>query len=156
MHQRFVPWSSSLRIRPISNNNNKGDRIVLPASVLSHLLEKSDRNEQQHSTQNYNQDSDDDNDSDAELDTNTSTNTEDTTTPLTFELRNEATGQHTHAGVLEFSAEEDTVQLPTWMLQSLSVVDGDLITIQTKKLPKGTWAQFQPLSDQYRHIRDYR
>ncbi|KAI8056940.1 ubiquitin fusion degradation protein UFD1-domain-containing protein [Syncephalis plumigaleata] len=171
MHHKFVPWSSSLRVQSISSDNNKGDRVVLPSSVLSQLLDKShileqstNGNEQLHSTKDYyhdNQDSDDedeDNNNHSELDRNTSVKKEeeDTATPLTFELRNEVTGQHTHAGVLEFSAEEGTIQLPAWMFQSLSIVEGDLITIQTKKLPKGTWAQFQPLSDQYRHIRDYR
>ncbi|KAI9593120.1 ubiquitin fusion degradation protein UFD1-domain-containing protein, partial [Syncephalis fuscata] len=76
--------------------------------------------------------------------------------PLTFELKNGLTDRVTHAGVREFSAEEGTVQLPAWMFPSLGLNEGDSILVQTKRLPKGSWAQFQPLTDQYRHIRDYR
>lgn len=37
------------------------------------------------------------------------------TYPMLFELHNGAVGKHTHAGVLEFVAEEGKVYLPHWV-----------------------------------------
>ncbi|RKP27157.1 ubiquitin fusion degradation protein UFD1-domain-containing protein [Syncephalis pseudoplumigaleata] len=151
MPQRSVPWSSVLRVRPIPSGSDKGDRIVLPSSVLPHLLDGDDHH---HNNNNNNNDDDDGGSGGAGL--SAPPHTPHTTAPYTFELTNEETGRATHAGVLEFSAQEGTVCLPRWMWRSLDVAEDGRIAVRAKQLPKGTWAQLQPLSEQYRHIRDYR
>ncbi|KAI5787259.1 ubiquitin fusion degradation protein UFD1-domain-containing protein [Geopyxis carbonaria] len=66
--------------------------------------------------------------------------------PMLFELVNGAKGTVTHAGVLEFIAEEGRAYLPYWMMQTLLLEPGDLLQLKSTDLPSGTFAKFQPQS----------
>ncbi|KAF9425340.1 hypothetical protein BGZ94_007605 [Podila epigama] len=76
--------------------------------------------------------------------------------PLTFQIRNPANRAVTHGGVKEFSADDNMVHLPAWMMSSLSLAVSDQVMVKFQDLPKGTWAKFRPLSSNYTEIKDYR
>uniref|UniRef100_A0A0N5C2H0 Ubiquitin fusion degradation protein 1 homolog n=1 Tax=Strongyloides papillosus TaxID=174720 RepID=A0A0N5C2H0_STREA len=78
--------------------------------------------------------------------------------PMMFKLSNieNEIQRATHCGVLEFSAEEGKVYLPTWMMEQLLVNDGDLISIEYVQLPKATYAKLQPQSVEFLDITDPR
>ncbi|KAK6610213.1 Ubiquitin fusion degradation protein 1-like protein 1 [Botrytis cinerea] len=71
------------------------------------------------------------------------------TYPMLFELIN---SQHpggpklTHAGVLEFIADEGKVYLPHWMMQTLGLETGDLFQIKSTDLPPASLIKLQPQS----------
>lgn len=69
--------------------------------------------------------------------------------PMLFELRNGTKEATTHAGVLEFIAEEGRVYLPYWMMQRLQLEPGDLIQIKSTDLPSGRFVKLQPQSMQF-------
>ena len=60
----------------------------------------------------------------------------------------------THAGVLEFIAEEGVVHLPHWMMQSLRLNEGDPIRVTGTELPKGKFVKLQPQSVHFLEISD--
>ncbi|KAA8900058.1 ubiquitin fusion degradation protein UFD1-domain-containing protein [Sphaerosporella brunnea] len=66
--------------------------------------------------------------------------------PMVFELHNGRQQKMTHAGVLEFIAEEERVYLPHWMMQTLSLEPGDLLQIKSTDLPAGSFIKLQPQS----------
>jgi ubiquitin fusion degradation protein 1 len=66
--------------------------------------------------------------------------------PMLFELHNGTKSRTTHAGVLEFIAEEGRVYLPYWMMQTLSLDHGDLLQIKSTDLPSGSFIKLQPQS----------
>ncbi|QDS70424.1 hypothetical protein FKW77_009607 [Venturia effusa] len=74
--------------------------------------------------------------------------------PMLFELINGAGGKQTHAGVLEFIAEEGKVYLPYWLMQTLSVEPGDMLQIKSTDLPLGTFIKLQPQSTDFLEISD--
>ncbi|KAF5874265.1 putative ubiquitin fusion degradation protein ufd1 protein [Botrytis fragariae] len=71
------------------------------------------------------------------------------TYPMLFELIN---SRHpdgpklTHAGVLEFIADEGKVYLPHWMMQTLGLETGDLFQIKSTDLPPASLIKLQPQS----------
>jgi ubiquitin fusion degradation protein 1 len=64
--------------------------------------------------------------------------------PMLFELTNQSTGQVTHCGVLEFTAEEGNCYIPYWMMQLLFLQEGDFIQVRNVKLPRATYVKLQP------------
>ncbi|KAJ3337409.1 ubiquitin fusion degradation protein [Gonapodya sp. JEL0774] len=62
----------------------------------------------------------------------------------------------THAGVLEFIAEEGRVYLPNWMMNSLLLEQGDFVQIKNASLPLGNWVKIQPQSVDFLDIHDPR
>ena len=74
--------------------------------------------------------------------------------PMLFELTVNETGKLTHAGVLEFTAEEGRAYLPNWMLETLNVQPGALLTIRSTELPKGTFVKLEPQSVDFLDISD--
>ncbi|CAG8442773.1 1827_t:CDS:2 [Diversispora eburnea] len=74
--------------------------------------------------------------------------------PLLFELRNADKQIHTHAGVLEFIAEEGRVYLPHWMMQTLLLEQGDLLEIKNANLPLGEFVKIQPQTPDFLDISD--
>lgn len=74
--------------------------------------------------------------------------------PMLFELRNQNGQQHSHAGVLEFIAEEGRVYLPYWMMQTLLLDQGDIIEIKSAELPLGTFVKIQPQTVDFLDISD--
>lgn len=74
-----------------------------------------------------------------------------------FELRNPAnSAASTHAGVLEFIAEEGVVHLPYWMMKTLRLNEGDPIRITGTELPKGKLVKLQAQSVHFLEISDHR
>ncbi|GJJ69917.1 ubiquitin fusion degradation protein 1 [Entomortierella parvispora] len=72
--------------------------------------------------------------------------------PMLFELSKGA--QKTHAGVLEFIAEEGRVYLPHWMMKTLVLNEGDLVTVKSAGLPLGSFVKIQPQSVDFLDISD--
>ena len=76
------------------------------------------------------------------------------TYPMLFELINGKKERSTHAGVLEFTAEEGKIYLPYWLMQTLLLETGDLIQIKSTDLPPGTFIKLQPQSPSFLDITD--
>ncbi|CCE62111.1 hypothetical protein TPHA_0B04420 [Tetrapisispora phaffii CBS 4417] len=74
--------------------------------------------------------------------------------PMLFELTSNETGKVTHGGVLEFTAEEGRVYLPQWMMETLSVKAGSLLTIATTDIPLGSYVNLEPQSTDFLDISD--
>ncbi|KAI6175970.1 hypothetical protein M3Y97_00748200 [Aphelenchoides bicaudatus] len=58
----------------------------------------------------------------------------------------------THAGVLEFLAEEGRAYLPQWMMEQLRLQEGDLCSIEYARLPSATFAKFKPTSVEFLNL----
>nr|ACO15139.1 Ubiquitin fusion degradation protein 1 homolog [Caligus clemensi] len=69
--------------------------------------------------------------------------------PMLFKLTNPQTGRVSHAGVLEFVADEGKVHLPYWMMENLNLGEGDLLQVESASLPVATYSKFQPHSSDF-------
>ncbi|KAJ5820385.1 Ubiquitin fusion degradation protein 1 [Penicillium riverlandense] len=76
------------------------------------------------------------------------------TYPMLFELHNGAKERMTHAGVLEFIAEEGKIYLPFWLMQTLLLEPGDLLQIKSTDLPPGQFIKLQAQSTSFLDISD--
>lgn len=77
--------------------------------------------------------------------------------PWMFKLSNPSNPEAaTHAGVLEFIAEEGCVHLPFWMMQALRLNEGDPIRITGTELPKGKFVKLQAQSVHFLEISDHK
>lgn len=76
------------------------------------------------------------------------------TYPMLFELVNGAKGKSTHAGVLEFTAEEGRCYLPWWLMQTLQLEPGDLLQTKSTDLPPGQFIKLQPQNTNFLEISD--
>ncbi|KAK9465006.1 ubiquitin fusion degradation protein UFD1-domain-containing protein [Lipomyces arxii] len=74
--------------------------------------------------------------------------------PMLFELKNEDLELVSHAGVLEFIAEEGRVYLPQWMMDRLCIQPGSLIVITSTSLPMGSFVKIEPQSPDFLNISD--
>ena len=76
--------------------------------------------------------------------------------PLLFQLRSAgvAKPKKTHAGVLEFIADEGNVHLPAWMMRTLGLSEGDPIRLTGASLPKGKMVKIQPQTVDFLEISD--
>jgi ubiquitin fusion degradation protein 1 len=75
--------------------------------------------------------------------------------PWMFKLRNPTnSAASTHAGVLEFIAQEGVVHLPYWMMKTLRLNEGDPIRITGTELPKGKLVKLQAQSVHFLEISD--
>lgn len=75
--------------------------------------------------------------------------------PWMFQLRNPSNpAASTHAGVLEFIAEEGVVHLPYWMMKTLRLNEGDPIRITGTELQKGRLVKLQAQSVHFLEISD--
>ncbi|XP_055856813.1 ubiquitin fusion degradation protein 1 homolog [Episyrphus balteatus] len=72
--------------------------------------------------------------------------------PMLFKLINSKKNRNSHAGVLEFVADEGKVYLPYWMMDNLLLEEGDIITIESVSLPVATFSKFQPHSTDFLDI----
>lgn len=73
---------------------------------------------------------------------------------MLFSLHNGKVGATTHAGVLEFIAEEGRVYVPPWMMSVLQLQPGDLLQLKSTDLPSGTFIKLQPQSTEFLEITD--
>ena len=76
------------------------------------------------------------------------------TYPMLFELINGAKSKSTHAGVLEFTAEEGRCYLPYWLMQTLLLEPGDLLQTKSTDLPPGQFIKLQPQNTNFLEITD--
>ena len=76
------------------------------------------------------------------------------TYPMLFEVVNGAKGTSTHAGVLEFTAEEGRCYLPYWIMQTLQLDPGDLVQTKSTDLPPGQFIKLQPQNTNFLEISD--
>ncbi|KAF9075182.1 ubiquitin fusion degradation protein UFD1-domain-containing protein [Rhodocollybia butyracea] len=77
--------------------------------------------------------------------------------PWQFKLRNPSNpAAETHAGVLEFIAEEGVVYLPYWMMKTLRLNEGDPIRITGAELPKGQLVKLQAQSVHFLELSDHK
>ncbi|KAI6028653.1 UFD1-domain-containing protein [Pisolithus orientalis] len=75
--------------------------------------------------------------------------------PWMFQLRNPSNpAASTHAGVLEFIADEGVVHLPYWMMKTLRLDEGDPIRITGAELPKGKFVKLQAQTVHFLEISD--
>ncbi|KAI0181912.1 UFD1-domain-containing protein [Hypoxylon sp. FL1284] len=74
--------------------------------------------------------------------------------PLMMELINGEKGAQTHAGVLEFVAEEGRAYIPQWMMQTLQLDVGDMIQIKSTSLELAKMVKLQPQSTNFLDISD--
>uniref|UniRef100_A0A1A9W6V6 Ubiquitin fusion degradation protein 1 homolog n=1 Tax=Glossina brevipalpis TaxID=37001 RepID=A0A1A9W6V6_9MUSC len=66
--------------------------------------------------------------------------------PMLFNLINAEKDRHSHAGVLEFVADEENCYLPLWMMDNLLLEEGDTINIESVSLPIAKFSKFHPNS----------
>ena len=64
--------------------------------------------------------------------------------PVLFRILNLELNVYTHCGVLDFTAEEDTVILPTNMFNRLYLQEGHIIFVRNTKLDKGKSIKIMP------------
>ena len=77
--------------------------------------------------------------------------------PWQFHLRNPSNpAAETHAGVLEFIAEEGVAYLPYWMMKTLRLNEGDPIRITGAELPKGKLVKLQAQSVHFLEISNHK
>ncbi|TIB70884.1 UFD1-domain-containing protein [Wallemia mellicola] len=77
--------------------------------------------------------------------------------PWTFEVssaRNPT--KKTHAGVLEFIADEGNVHLPAWMMKQLELEEGSPLKISGAVLPKGKFTKLQAQTTDFLEISDHK
>ncbi|XP_075160713.1 ubiquitin fusion-degradation 1-like isoform X1 [Haematobia irritans] len=72
--------------------------------------------------------------------------------PMLFKLINNKKGRTSHAGVLEFVADEGKCYLPYWMMDNLLLGEGDILTIESVSLPVAKFSKFQPHSTDFLDI----
>ncbi|GAA6055756.1 hypothetical protein JCM3770_006144 [Rhodotorula araucariae] len=75
--------------------------------------------------------------------------------PINFEITNPANPElNTHAGVLEFIADEGCVNLPQWIMDQLRLNEGDPVRLVGGRYPKGKMIKIQPQSVDFLEISD--
>ncbi|GAB0088321.1 Ubiquitin fusion degradation protein 1 homolog [Sergentomyia squamirostris] len=72
--------------------------------------------------------------------------------PMLFKLTNKKKDRVTHAGVLEFVADEGKTYLPYWMMRNLLLEEDEMIQIESVSLPVATFSKFQPQSPDFLDI----
>lgn len=74
--------------------------------------------------------------------------------PYLFKLTNESNHRYSHAGVLEFTADEDHVCVPLWLMKHLGLKEEDKVTIESVSLPSATYCKLLPLTRNTAYISD--
>ncbi|XP_014245535.1 ubiquitin recognition factor in ER-associated degradation protein 1-like isoform X2 [Cimex lectularius] len=64
--------------------------------------------------------------------------------PMLFKLTNPETKKFTHCGVLEFIADEGSINAPSWVLDLLDFKCGAKVKVESSVLPTATFSRFQP------------
>ncbi|XP_004364836.2 ubiquitin fusion degradation protein [Capsaspora owczarzaki ATCC 30864] len=69
-----------------------------------------------------------------------------TTTPTTTTTATPPPPANVHGGVLDFTTDEGTAILPSWMMKHIGAETGDQVVFRYAKLPKGEFVKLQPVS----------
>src|SRR5687768_9085523 len=72
--------------------------------------------------------------------------------PYYFKLTNVTKGRSTHCGVLQFTAPENRIFMPFWMMTDLQLEIGKLARLEIVNVVKGSRVQLQPLSIDFMDI----
>jgi len=75
--------------------------------------------------------------------------------PIMFQITNEnGTRRSSHCSVLEFTAPEGTVYLPTWMFRNLDMNPStkNVVSLRNVPLKKGTFVTFQPHTSDFTEL----
>lgn len=72
--------------------------------------------------------------------------------PMLFKLTNNKINRSTHAGVLEFVADEGKIYIPYWMMHNLLLEEGDMVQIESVSIPVATYSKFQPQNVEFLDI----
>ena len=76
---------------------------------------------------------------------------------MQFQLRSFGpSGKTSHCGVLEFTADEGKVFVPHWVMSNLLLQEGEMVTLRSVQLPKGTFVKFRPHSKDFLEITNHR
>ena len=67
--------------------------------------------------------------------------------PFLFRLTHQ--DRSTHCGVLEFTAKDDSIVMPCWMMENLQVKDGNIVTVEPIELPKATSVKLKISSEEF-------
>jgi ubiquitin fusion degradation protein 1 len=62
--------------------------------------------------------------------------------PMTFMITNPELGIKTYVGSLEFTAHENTCNIPLWMMDLLCCGEGSEVIVRNVNLRKGTYIKF--------------
>eukprot|EP00127_Corallochytrium_limacisporum_P002552 Clim_evm109s128 gene=Clim_evmTU109s128 len=66
--------------------------------------------------------------------------------PMQFKLTYNETGRSTHAGVLDFTADDGFVYIPYWMMENMGVEMDENIQVKYQRLPLASFCKIQPQS----------
>lgn len=72
--------------------------------------------------------------------------------PMLFQVENRRDVRRTHCGVLEFVADEGMIYMPYWMMQNLLLTEGDIVSLRSATLSKGSFVKLQPHSSDFLDI----
>lgn len=64
--------------------------------------------------------------------------------PMTFMIMNPELSIRTYCGVLEFDAEENSCNIPLWMMNNLCVGEGSEVIVRSVNLKKGSFVKIRP------------
>ena len=78
------------------------------------------------------------------------------TCPMMFKITNHEAGLSTHAGVIEFSADDGCVLLPDWMREQIKVSDVSDVSVEYVQLPTASYAKLQPQTANFFDVSDHR
>ncbi|KAI0021719.1 ubiquitin fusion degradation protein UFD1-domain-containing protein [Xylariomycetidae sp. FL0641] len=173
-----LAWSATFQVASPSkypSKDVKGDKIILPQSALEQLLAASTASPASRSLASTSLDR---NNPYASAATGPqhhfySESHQQLPHPLMFRLVNQANGNAVHAGIREFSSEEDEMLLSPYLMEALGLdpmdgaasangmrseepidvdslqIDPPRITVHAKQLPKGTYVRLRPLEAGY-------
>ena len=72
--------------------------------------------------------------------------------PMLFQIRSLSNDRRTHVGVFEFTAQEGTCYVPSWIMENLGVGASEIVTIRNLTLPKAKYTKLRPLEMKFLEI----
>lgn len=164
-----LTWSGTFELTAKNNTKLVGDKIILPKSALEQLLAASVQSTSEFDPRKTYS-------ADQSRASPWRNNFQQLPQPLTFLLINTKNGESVHAGIQEFSAQEDEIILSKFLLEALNIstsssthVQNDSndelshqirandtsgkeatrLTVHAKQLPKGQYLRLRPLEAGY-------
>jgi antitoxin component of MazEF toxin-antitoxin module len=115
---------AALENRQLAEDMERGNRVVLPPAVLNRLTQRRG----------------------------------DLPNPMIFEISRQSAApgmlRYSHCGVLEFSAADNQVVLPRWLMENLWLEEGEPVRLKLRALPKATYVRFVPQERAFARIAD--
>ncbi|CAI0461027.1 unnamed protein product [Linum tenue] len=69
--------------------------------------------------------------------------------PMLFQISNPESGRVSHCGVSEFTAEEGSAHVLSWMMENLQLKESDEVRIKSVRLERGSYVKLQPHSVEF-------